>query len=98
MRIPRIYTSTALNINQSITLDSKAHKHLKDVLRIKVGDSVILFNGDGNDYLGSVQEISKKTLSVGINEQKEIHNESHLELHLLQPLCSSEKMDLCVQT
>lgn len=84
-------------VNQDVILDDKAHKHLKDVLRMKLGDSVLLFNGNGKDYLGTINEISKKTLHVNIEAVDCVDNESHLELHLLQPLCKSEKMDLCIQ-
>ncbi len=97
MRIPRIYTSNDLCIQQSVPLEIKAHKHLKDVLRMSVGDIVILFNGDGKDYQGVIREITKKILRVEIIESRETANESSLSLHLLQPLCSSEKMDLCLQ-
>lgn len=97
MRIPRIYTSSDLGIHQIVSLESKAHKHLRDVLRMKAGDSVILFNGDGQDYTGTIKELSKKTLLVDINDSRNAENESPLALHLLQPLCSSEKMDLCLQ-
>jgi len=97
LRIPRIYTDSDLDTQHSVDLEAKAHKHLKDALRMKPGDSVILFNGNGNDYQGTIKEISKKVLRIDIKEAKSINNESKLELHLLQPLCSSEKLDLCIQ-
>ncbi len=97
MRLPRIYTSNDLDVQQSISLEPKAHKHLKDVLRMRTGDSLILFNGNGHDYLCTIKEITKKTLLVEILEYQPAINESPLSLHLLQPLCSSEKMDLCLQ-
>lgn len=97
MRIPRIYTLNDLDVQQTVSLEPKAHKHLKDVLRMNVGDSVTLFNGNGHDYLGKIKEISKKSLLVDVLEYQAAINESPLSLHLLQPLCSSEKMDLCLQ-
>ena len=97
MRIPRIYTHNRLDKGQAIELETKAHKHLKDVLRMSVGDSVILFNGDGCDYQGKITELSKKKLLVTIEQSHALNNESCLNVHLLQPLCSSEKMDLCLQ-
>lgn len=97
MRIPRIYTLNELAEQRTVSLEPKAHKHLKDVLRMSKGDQVILFNGDGNDYLGCITEISKKILLIDIHDSHTVNNESPLTLHLLQPLCSSEKMDLCLQ-
>lgn len=97
MRIPRIYTHNHLANEQHIELEDKAHKHVKDVLRMKAGDHVILFNGDGNDYAATLVEVSKKKLCVEIQTHHIVNNESHLQIHLLQPLCGSEKMDLCLQ-
>ena len=97
MRIPRIYTQNNLSIHESVLLEGKAHKHLKDVLRMKTGDSIILFNGNGNDYKSTIKEITKKSLIADIHEAHLKKNESPLDLHLLQPLCSAEKMDLCIQ-
>ena len=59
MRIPRIYTQSDLHEFSSIDLEAKAHKHIKDVLRMTLGDKVILFNGNGYDYHGDIQKISK---------------------------------------
>lgn len=97
MRIPRIYTQHTLSENQSVSLEEKAHKHLKDVLRMNVGDSIILFDGNGYDYLSTIKEITKRSLLAETHDAQLISNESPLNLHLLQPLCSSEKMDLCIQ-
>ncbi len=97
MRIPRIYTSFALEQSDKVVLDPKAQKHIKDVLRMNVDDSIILFNGDGHDYSSVINEISKKEVHAKIISKNKITNESPLSIHLLQPLCRSEKMDWCLQ-
>ena len=97
MRIPRIYTSAELNPVTNVILDDKARKHIKDVLRMNIGDSVLLFNGDGYNYSGRISEISKKLIRVNLADKYKATNESSLYLHLLQPLSRSEKMDLCLQ-
>ena len=97
MRIPRIYTSRNLLPQQPVSIDDQAHKHVKDVLRLNTGDAVILFNGDGFDYRGNITQSNKKATEVQLHEQTPADNESPLTIHLLQPLCRSEKMDLCIQ-
>ncbi len=82
MRIPRIYTQHRLQASTSIGLEAKA---------------VSIFNGDGNDYYSIISELSKKNVSVDIESQQSIHNESLLSIHLLQPLCRADKMDWCLQ-
>ena len=50
MRIPRIYTTQALVVGSSIDLDEGAARHLTSVLRMTVGQELILFNGLGGEY------------------------------------------------
>lgn len=97
MRIPRIYTKHELQVSTNINLEAKAVKHIKDVLRMSVGNQVILFNGDGNDYGCSISDLSKKSVSVVIESKQAVTNESSISIHLLQPLCRAEKMDWCLQ-
>jgi 16S rRNA (uracil1498-N3)-methyltransferase len=64
---------------------------------MSVGNDVILFNGDGNDYHATISELSKKSVSVSIKNKHPVSNESSVSIHLLQPLCRAEKMDWCLQ-
>ena len=46
MRIPRIYQPIPLNPGQVIELDAQATVHLTKVLRLRVGDALVVFNGE----------------------------------------------------
>jgi len=48
----RFYHSNSLDLNQIIILDEFASHHALRVMRVKVNDSLILFNGDGFEYKG----------------------------------------------
>lgn len=97
MRIPRIFTQHELQVSNEISLEANAVKHVKDVLRMGAGNQLILFNGDGHDYQGTISKLSKKNLCVSIENKQSVNNESPLSVHLLQPLCRAEKMDWCIQ-
>lgn len=97
MRISRIYTPANLNTGSDICLDAKAYKHTKEVLRLKSGDQVILFNGDGFDYLGVIEKLAKKQLHIVLSGKQQPDKESALFIHLLMPLSRSDKMDWCLQ-
>ena len=97
MRIPRIYTDVALHTAAEISVDANAYKHIKEVLRLKHGDKVILFNGDGYDYSGEITALSKKESRISVDCKTQLNNESPCHIHLFQPLCRTEKMDWCLQ-
>ncbi|MFK7793927.1 MAG: 16S rRNA (uracil(1498)-N(3))-methyltransferase [Gammaproteobacteria bacterium] len=97
MRIPRIYTQHELQVSNNVNLEAKAVKHIKDVLRMSVGNQVMLFNGDGNNYNCTISDISKKIVSVAIENKQTVNNESPISINLFLPLCRAEKMDWCLQ-
>lgn len=97
MRCPRIYHSQTLQLQQVVSLEPDAANHVGRVLRMQSGQTIKLFNGDGNDYTASLQQISKKTVTAEIVEVEQISNESPLQLHLAQGISRGDKMDFTLQ-
>lgn len=97
MRTIRIYQNQPLITNAEITLDIPASHHLVNVLRAKGSDKIILFNGDGHNYIGEIITKQKKVITVLIKNKLKINNESHLEIHLYQALIKSDRMDYAIQ-
>ena len=58
---PRIFTPASLNANTTVSLDDQAVTHLVRVLRMKTGDALRLFNGNGVEYQAELEVESKKT-------------------------------------
>ncbi|MBU2880891.1 16S rRNA (uracil(1498)-N(3))-methyltransferase [Psychrosphaera sp. B3R10] len=97
MRIPRIYHSSPLQLNSNCELDSDAANHVAKVLRLKQGYKIILFNGDGHDYLSEITDVSKKSVQILPLEKAAIENESPLNIHLAQGISRGDKMDFTIQ-
>ena len=93
----RFYHSNSLDLNQIIILDEFASHHALRVMRVRVNDPLILFNGDGLDYKGQVNGINKKTISVEILSKEKNSNESPISINLFQSISSNEKMDMVIQ-
>ncbi|MCF6438028.1 16S rRNA (uracil(1498)-N(3))-methyltransferase [Pseudoalteromonas luteoviolacea] len=97
MRIPHIYQPSDLVINQPTTLDEDAAGHIARVLRMKEGEHVSLFNGQGGEYLAKITAISKKTVEVTPFEFVDKCVESPLKVHLGQGISRGDKMDFTIQ-
>ncbi|KID55263.1 16S rRNA methyltransferase [Pseudoalteromonas luteoviolacea] len=97
MRIPHIYQPSDLVINQPATLDEDAAGHIARVLRMKEGEHVSLFNGQGGEYLAEITAISKKTVEVTPFEFVDKCVESPLKVHLGQGISRGDKMDFTIQ-
>src|SRR5437762_2690844 len=97
MTITRVFQPIALAENSEITLDERAYHHVARVLRAKVGDDLIIFNGTGGEYTGRVINVDKKQLRVVLTHFSNRDCESPLELHLAQGISRGEKMDFTIQ-
>lgn len=93
----RIYQPFAFEMGIPIRLDANASHHLARVLRAKVDDNLILFNGDGNDYAATIIKIDKKGIDVVIQRGSASHMESSTEVILAQGIARGDKMDFIVQ-
>lgn len=97
MRLSRIYQNTTLQPGTTVILDQRASHYLLHVLRIKVGYSLILFDGQGHSANVKVQECNRKDVVVIIGDFFEENVESPLKIHLYQGVCRGEKMDFVIQ-
>ena len=46
--------------------DAGQFHHLKDVLRLKAGDNVAVFDGEGNEFAGVIESIEKKRAMIKV--------------------------------
>lgn len=93
----RIFQSITLVSDSLLSLDERASHHLARVLRAKVGDKLILFNGQGGEYEAEIYRISKKTVEVKIQSFHPREAESNLTIYLAQGIARGEKMDWIIQ-
>lgn len=61
--------------------DQNAH-HMIHVMRMKVGDSVILFDGSNHEYRGIIEDVTKKSVTLSIQAVEEISREPDVCLTL----------------
>ena len=57
MRCPRIYVKQLLAVDAEVALDPGAAEHVARVLRMRIGDALVLFNGDGKDYAAEARQV-----------------------------------------
>ena len=84
--------------DQSVTLTADEARHLRDVLRLKTGDEVYVFNGLGREFRAGILKITRDTAELRIESEVDpAKPESQLQLNLGVALLKGEKFDLVVQ-
>jgi 16S rRNA (uracil1498-N3)-methyltransferase len=82
----------------TITLAADEARHLRDVLRLKPGDEVYVFDGLGHEFRCEVSNIRRDSVELHIDAEVEpAKPESQLQLNLCVALLKGEKFDLVVQ-
>jgi len=95
--VTRLYFFGELVPGRTCALSQQQAHHATRVLRLKTGDAVTLFNGDGAEYDALVASVGRTAVSVKIGERRPVDRESRLEIVLGQALSSGERMDYTVQ-
>lgn len=96
MRLSRFFIDAPLALGRHALPEAQAH-YIGRVLRLAVGDAVQLFDGSGQEFVGELVEVGKKTVQVELREQFAGLAESPLRIHLGQGLSRGERMDWAIQ-
>ena len=67
------------------------------VLRVAVGQAIVLFNGDGHDYAAEVVRPGKKEFSLYVISRLPAARESGLKITVVHALSRGERMDQTLQ-
>ena len=97
MRLTRVFLDVALAPGATVALSEQTASHLVRVLRLREGDTCVLFNGDGRDHRARIVESGKRRTVVEVLGAEPVENESPLRIVLLQGIARGEKMDLILQ-
>ncbi len=66
----RFYIGKEIDEDNLSISDAEQFHHIKDVLRLKVNDEVIVFDNRGNEYICAITELNKKQAMLAIKARK----------------------------
>lgn len=97
MRIPRFYCSIPLTAGDTIQLPDTTFRHAVQVLRLKSNEALVLFNGEGGEYLARMQQVERRKASVSIEAFQDTQPESPTHITLALAMIKPDKMDFAIQ-
>jgi 16S rRNA (uracil1498-N3)-methyltransferase len=95
-RTPRLYTDAPLEAGASVALDASQANYLGNVLRLKPGDAVLVFNGRDGEWRGSLASAGKRQLALDIAERTRPQTGA-LDLHYLFAPLKHARLDYMAQ-
>lgn len=97
MRNPRVYCDLPLPLATEVTLPPEPAAHLVQVLRLKTGAEVILFNGDGQDRTARLTQTDRRGARALIGELLPPEPVPALLIHLALGISRGERMEFAIQ-
>ena len=94
--MPRFYCPQPLELNVLLSLPDAIAHHIQ-VLRLKEGEVITLFNGEGGEYAASIEHIEKKRVEVRLKTFSAREAEPAHGLSLAQVLPEGSKMDWIIE-
>src|SRR5512143_1093182 len=97
MRVPRIFNPGMLQLHHELELSESAANHVARVLRMREHAQLIIFNGEGGEYLSHISSIEKRRVVVELDSVINRDVESPLNITLAQGISRGERMDYTLQ-
>lgn len=95
-RSPRLYVAAALKTGSTVTVEPGQAHYLRNVLRLKTGDAVLVFNGKDGEWRASLAEAGRKVVALAVNERVRTQTAAGNLHYLFAPL-KHERLDYMVQ-
>ena len=96
--MPKFFVKENQVNNNQIHIIGEDVNHIKNVLRMKIGDTFKVCNEESSEnYLVEIQTFIKEEIICNIIEKIENSTESNVKVHIYQGLPKADKMELIIQ-
>jgi 16S rRNA (uracil1498-N3)-methyltransferase len=95
-RTPRLYVDASLDPGAQIPLDAGQTNHVANVLRLRAGDLVLVFNGRDGEWRASLAPEGKRAFALNIDARTREQSRA-LDLHYLFAPLKHARLDYMVQ-
>ena len=94
---PRLFCPPPLVDGTETALPRNAAHHAARVLRLRRGDAVTLFDGEGGEFPAALASIDARGVIVRLGRREAVERESPLSITLAQGLATAERMDYVIR-
>ncbi len=95
--MPKFFVAPEKVSGERITVDTEDISHIKKVLRLNIGDEIIISDSCGTDYVTEIEEISDRAVICRVKEKSKNDTEPDIAVTLYQALPKASKMEFIIQ-
>ncbi|MCB1876942.1 MAG: 16S rRNA (uracil(1498)-N(3))-methyltransferase [Chromatiales bacterium] len=97
MRQVRVFLDRPLRAGEEFELNGPALHHVATVLRMRAGEQLTIFNGQGGEFYATLMEVQRRRCILALGDYLTPQRESNLQTTLLQGIAKGERMDFALQ-
>ena len=97
MALHRLFINSQLKSGTELRLDDEQSRYVGRVLRLRVGDSLNVFNGEDGEFSAEIEAVTRSSATLRLGGHVDVVTESPLRVHLVQGISRGERMDFVVQ-
>lgn len=91
------YVEKSQIMGEKIIIEGSDRNHICNVLRMQIGEKLVICDGDGTDYVCELEQISRENVIARIVSFGDSTSELPVDVVLFQGLPKKEKMELIIQ-
>lgn len=95
--MPKFFVDKSSVLDEEILIQDENVNHIKNVLRLEEGDTLIINDRQGKDYKCIISLIENNVIKARITETFDSETEPTIDTVLFQSLVKGEKMELVIQ-
>lgn len=95
--MPKFFVDNEQVDNGKIAIIGNDVNHIKNVLRMKVGDTFNVCDNNSNNYIVQINRFEKEEIICDILQECSNTAESNVKVHIYQGLPKADKMELIIQ-
>lgn len=93
----RFYVSAGQLAEKEVFISGGDVNHIKNVLRLEVGDWIVACDGNGTDYVSRIQSICSDEVVASIEKVQPTGTELPVRITLFQGMPKKDKLELIIQ-
>ncbi|MEM7276810.1 MAG: 16S rRNA (uracil(1498)-N(3))-methyltransferase [Pseudomonadota bacterium] len=97
MRQHRLYVDSPPVVGTELLVGPESARYLGKALRMRIGESLQIFDGSGGFYLAEILSIERRSARLRVTSFHDEDVESPIQLTLLQAVSRGERMDFVIQ-
>ncbi len=93
----RLFIDPSKLADDLVVIAGEDHRYLTRVLRLKIGDAVVLFDGMGVEADATIARVGPRALELRVEARRPAPKAERPDVTLIQALTKGDKLDLVVQ-